>query len=324
MNQFLLKSFYEARAVLKSHLAETPLLRLHDTKTSQGLPIYLKAECLQPSGSFKIRGATYTLSLLTPEQRSKGVIAYSTGNHAQAVALAARQLGIKATIVMSPEAMPFKVEATRSYGAEIVMTSPQDRKKLTESMALSTGMTLVPPFDRVSVILGQGTIGLEILEHLDPAAVFVCVGGGGLISGIAAAIKQINSQVKIIGVEPELENDAWRSFTSGKLVSMSGPSDSIADAVKIPSLGELTFPLMRTYVDEMITVSEEQIARATFLCMETGHLFVEPAGALALAGALLYEKPLAANKPVVCIASGGNTILPNICQLYARFGMINP
>lgn len=316
-----LEKVHAARSVLNGKALVTPLIPCRSFATPQGHLIYLKAECLQPSGSFKIRGATYCLSLLSPEQRAAGVIAYSTGNHAQAVALAAKQLNIKATIVMSRDALEFKVAATRSYGAEVIMASLEERQQVTESLSKSKRYYLIPPYDHPDVITGQGTIGLEILDSLTPAAVFVPVGGGGLIAGIAVAIKKSNPAVKIIGVEPEIESDAYQSFKSGKIVGGGALSETIADAVKIPSLGELTFPLIQAYVDDMITVSEKQIAEAALSCTEKAHLFTEPAGALALAGALEYKPKLSSGKPVVCIVSGGNTVLSTLCELRKTFSI---
>ncbi len=301
-----LDKIYQAQEILKTQFSPTPLLPFQNN-------IFLKAESLQPSGSFKIRGATYFLSQITPEQRSRGVVAYSTGNHAQAVALAAKKLNMKATIVMSPDAQPFKIEATKKYGAEIVMADIHSRKQTAEDLAAKTGAFFLPPFDHINVITGQGTIGLEILDAVTPEAVFVPVGGGGLIAGIAFAIKKLKPDVKIIGVEPDLDNDGYRSFKSGKLEGMAEMQDTIADAVKIGKLGTLTFPLIQEYVDDMMTVSEKQIAAATIKCAEVAHLFAEPSGALGLAGALAYPQKFSG--PIVCILSGGNTTVDNLCKL---------
>ncbi|MBA3958064.1 MAG: threonine/serine dehydratase [Parachlamydiaceae bacterium] len=308
-----LEEFQLARNALKGKILHTPLLPFPFLKTQQGHPIYLKAENLQPSGSFKIRGATFCISKLPPETTQ--VVAYSTGNHAQAVALAARQYGRKATIVMSPETLAFKIAATQALGAEVVIVPASERKKYAEELAASTGAYLIPPFDHPDIITGQGTIGLEIIEAVVPAAIVVPLGGGGLIAGIAAAVKQLYPSVKLIGVEPELENDGWRSFHSGTLATMAGPSNSVADAVKIPCLGELTFPLIRDYVDDVITVSEIATIAATKMLLESAHLVAEPSGALALAGALFYPFSGSPDKPVVCILSGGNTTLSLLSKL---------
>lgn len=311
-----LKKFTIAQAMLQKRGLRTPLLAF-DAKAPQGNSILLKMENVQPSGSFKIRGATYCLSLLSEEQKAAGVIAYSTGNHAQSVALAAQLLGIKATIVMSPEAPQFKVDATRGFGATVVMSEPssQARRKLAEELARSHGYYLVPPYDHPDVIVGQGTIGIEIMQDVNPAAVFVPIGGGGLISGIAVAIKKTNPLVKIIGVEPELENDTFRSFKSGKRESLKGPSNSIADAIKVQTLGDITYPLISRYVDDVVQVSEAQIIEATLMHAERAHLIVEPSGALALAAALAYENALESDEPIICIASGGNVLLSSLCHL---------
>lgn len=307
MLEITLEQFEKAKQIIRHSVLYSPLIPYPFQSN-----ILLKADCLQPTGSFKIRGATYAISQLSPEQRKRGVIAYSTGNHAQAVALAAREQGIKATIVMSPEALDFKVAATRQYGAEVIIVPASERKKFTEELAKKTGATFFSPFDHPDIITGDGTIGIEILECVQPAAVFVPIGGGGLIAGIAAAIKQKKPEIKMIGVEPELENDAWRTFHTGKLTKMEAPSASVADAIKIPMLGELTYPLIKKYVDDIITVTEQQIIEATRQSLENCHLLTEPSGAIALAGALIYPQKFS-NKPIVCINSGGNITLK---QLY--------
>lgn len=314
MSNIKMDDVIDARTALEGKAVVTPVLAFHNVATPGGNPIYIKAENVQPSGSFKIRGASYRISRLNAQQRKIGVIAYSTGNHAQAVALAAKLQGIQATIVMSPDAPAFKVEATRRYGAEVVMAeaSSEKRRQFAESLAETQGLALIPPYDHPDVLAGQATIGLELLEQLEhdlPAAIFVPVGGGGLISGIAAVVKQLAPQVRIIGVEPELENDAWQSFRAGQRVVLPASSDSIADAIRVQSLGELTYPLMCRYVDEIVTVSEAEIAAATLRTVQEAHLFVEPSGALGLAAALQYEPALPEGRPMVCIASGGNTTL---------------
>lgn len=309
-----LSQFEEARVLMGEKGLTTPLIPFH----VKGRPIWFKAESLQPAGSFKIRGATYFMSRLSAEQRKKGVIAYSTGNHSQAVALAARNLNIPATIVMTTSALPFKVEATRRFGAKVIFASEPtttSMRTLAETIAEEQGLALIPPYDHPDVITGQGTIGIEILEQLDPAAVFVPVGGGGLISGIAMAIKKKNPAVKIIGVEAEMENDAYRSFIEKKHLTLAGPSTSLADAIKIQSLGKLTYPLVCHYVDDIVQVSEEQIASSTRMHTEIARLVVEPSGALSLAAALIYDQLPPSNKPIVCVASGGNICLSLLREL---------
>lgn len=301
-----LQTFHDAARAIQGKVIRSPLIEFAPS-------LLLKAECLQPSGSFKIRGASYAMSKLTQDERARGVVAYSTGNHAQAVALAAKRLNVPATIVMSPDVMEFKLARTESYGAKVVMTEPSShaRKALAERFVQEEGLTMIAPYDSLDIIAGQGTIGLEIMQDMTPSHVFVPVGGGGLISGIAMAIKKINPKVVMVGVEPELENDAYRSFQTGERVSLSGPSNSIADAIKIQQLGSITYPIMKEYVDEMIQVSEEEIKNATRRTLDECHLFVEPSGALALAGALAY-KP---GGLTVCVASGGNTRLGPLSKL---------
>jgi threonine dehydratase len=310
-------SIRQARANLRGKALITPVVPVMSTKTSGGSSIVMKAENLQPAGSFKIRGAIHTLALLDPQQRRAGVIAYSTGNHAQAVALASRQLGISATIVMSPDAPAFKVEATQRYGARVIMaqSSSQARRAFAEQVALAEERYLVPPYDSLDIMAGQGTIGLELLEQSNPAAVFVPIGGGGLIAGIAAAIKQTEPTVRIIGVEPEWENDAYQSLQVGHRVALPATSTSIADAIRVQMLGDLTYPLICRYVDEIMTVSEQEIAAATLMAIQETHLMLEPSGALGLAAALKYERSLSAEKPIVVIASGGNTTLEMLYRL---------
>jgi len=302
-----LSHFHEAASAIQGKVLRSPLVELEPH-------LYLKAENMQPSGSFKIRGATYCMSRLSPEAKKRGVITYSTGNHAQAVALASQRLQIPATIVMSPDAPLFKIERTKEYGAAVVMTEPSSliRRTLAEEIAARDNLTLVPPYDHLDILAGQGTIGLEILQEMTPAYVFVPVGGGGLISGIAMAIKKQNPQVVLIGVEPELENDAYQTFQVGHRVRLEKSSSSIADAIKIQELGNITYPIMQAYVDEMVQVSEEEIKQATREILDRGHLFVEPSGALGLAGARAYKVK---NRPTVCIVSGGNTLLANLSAI---------
>jgi threonine dehydratase len=311
------EEFRKAAELMRKKNLRTPLLPLHFIKTDQGHPIYLKAENLQPSGSFKIRGATYSISQMNDEQKKRGVVGYSTGNQSQAVALAAHLMGVKATIVMSEDAPKNKLDGTREFGAKVVMaeSTSKARQAMAEELAVKHGYTLIHSCDHPHTITGQGTISVEILEEMIPSAVFVAVGGGGLIAGIAMAMKKMNPHVKIIGVEPELENDAYQSFKAKKRIGLSGPSSSLADAVKIQILGQMCYDVFMKYVDDMITVSEEEIILATQMMINKAHLVVEPAGALGLAGALHYKGHLEENKPIVCIASGGNTLLSTLCAI---------
>jgi len=238
-----LADFRLAQTILAPQIITTPSVEASSLLTPAGHPILLKAENLQRSGSFKIRGASYCIAQLSPEQRGRGIIAYSTGNHAQAVALAASLQQIPATIVMSPDALALKVERTRKAGATIVWADSTSaaRRELAEQLAEEHHLALIPPYDHRDIVLGQGTIGLEIIEQCVPAAVFVPIGGGGLIAGIALAVKLVNPSIRVIGVEPEWENDAWQSFTQGRLVTSPTVSQSIADAIRVQAVGELPY-----------------------------------------------------------------------------------
>lgn len=300
--------------LLSERLPRSPLLPFAGEATPRRL--LLKAESLMPTGSFKIRGATYCIARMSHAERARGVVAYSTGNHAQAVAKAAWDAGVRATIVMSQDAPAAKVSNTMHWGAEVVMaaSSSNARRALAEQLAQDTGALLIPPYDHPDVVAGQGTVGLELLAQLQaepPAAVYVPVGGGGLLAGIAVAIKACSPRTWVIGVEPELENDACRSFAAGTLVAAPGPSTSMADAIKVQSLGALNFELIRRHVDAMVTVNEAAIGRAVIDCFNGNRLLVEPAGAVALAAARAYGPraghPELAGRPVVAIVSGGNT-----------------
>jgi threonine dehydratase len=307
----------DARAVLAGRLPPSPCLPVDDGQARPGR-LFVKAENLMPTGSFKIRGATYRISLLTAAERSRGVVAYSTGNHAQAVAKAARDTGVAATIVMSPDVPALKVAATERWGAEVVMAEPSShaRRALAERIAGESGRVLVPPYDDYAIMAGQGTIGLELLDQMPsdrPMTLFVPVGGGGLLAGVAAALKQASRHVRVIGVEPELENDACQSFKAGRIIGLAGPSESIADAIKVQQLGNLVFPLVQTFVDDIETVSEAEIAQATTHAWSSLKLIVEPGGAVGLAAALRAAKHRADN--TVALLCGGNVTMERLLQI---------
>ncbi|MGD9883730.1 MAG: threonine/serine dehydratase [Reyranella sp.] len=315
-----LERIRDAQRVLSlSGLPRTPCLELHDGRARPGR-LFVKAENLLPTGSFKIRGATYRLSALTPEERRCGVVAYSTGNHAQAVAKAARDCGASATIVMSPDVPASKVVATERWGARVVNAAPSSdaRRALAERLAAEQGLMIVPPYDDLAIIAGQGTIGLELAEDLPiatPTSVYVPIGGGGLISGVAAALKQTRPEIRIVGVEPESENDAFRSFREGRLVALPAPSGSVADAIKVQRLGNLTFPLIRRFVDDIELVSEAEIARAVLLAAEDMKMIVEPGGAVGLAAALRAMK--ARDGRHVAVLGGGNMPVSRLDEMRA-------
>jgi threonine dehydratase len=273
--------------------------------------LLLKPENQQPIGAFKLRGAYNKIASLTEDDRKRGVITYSSGNHAQGVGYAARALGVKAVIVMPNNAPAIKREATAALGADIVLVGPgsDERKVKAEELAAENGYVIVPPYNDEKIIAGQGTIGLEILEDLpEVEAVFAPVGGGGLISGVATAIKLTNPAVKVIGVEPELAADAQASLRSGKIVQFPAEqvSRTIADGLRTQSIGDVNFAHMQKFVDDIITVSEDEIRQAMkFLATNTATV-AEPSGAVATAGFLFRRDQFPETKLNVAIISGGN------------------
>lgn len=274
----------------------TPLLRFDDA-------LWLKPESLQPVGAFKIRGAHNAIARLPEDVRARGVVAYSSGNHAQAVAYAAKRFGVPAVIVVPDTTPRVKVEATRSHGAEVVQVPMAQRETRAAELVAERGATLIPPFDHPDVIAGQGTVGLEIAADLpDVATVLVPVSGGGLISGVATAVKALSPSTRVVGVEPELAGDAAESLRAGTLVRWS-PEDrarTSADGLRAePS--ELTFAHMKAYVDDIVTVSEEQIGEAVGLLARRARLVVEPSGAVTVAAHL--ARP---SERTVAVLSGGN------------------
>lgn len=276
--------------------------------------VFLKAESLQPIGAFKIRGAYVAVASLGPEARRRGVITYSSGNHAQGVARSARLLGAPAVVVMPSDAPAIKRERVEADGAEIVIvgTSSEERRLVAERIAKERGLSVIPPYDDDLIIAGQGTVGLELIADLpDLAAVVVPIGGGGLASGVATAIKALAPSVRVVGVEPELAADARDSMAADRIVAWPAEavSRTIADGARTQALGERTFAHLRAHLDAIVTVSEAQIAAGVRLAAERARLVVEPSGALAVA-ALLYRADAAglvgSDGAVVGIVSGGN------------------
>jgi threonine dehydratase len=276
--------------------------------------VFLKAESLQPIGAFKIRGAYVAVAGLRTSERERGVITYSSGNHAQGVARAARLLGAPAVIVMPDDAPAIKRERVAADGSEIVTVGPasEERRERAEAIAAERGLAIIPPYDDDRIIAGQGTVGLEIAEDLaDVAAVVVPIGGGGLASGVAAAIKALVPDARVIGVEPELAADARDSLSRGEIVQWSAEdvSRTIADGTRTQALGRRTFAHLRTHLDGIVTVTEAEIAAAVRLAAEGARLVAEPSGALALAAIVYRRAELALGKargPVVGVVSGGN------------------
>jgi threonine dehydratase len=298
----------EAQARIAEVAYHTPLL---PGRRGQGVQTWLKPENLQPIGSFKIRGAYNRIAALSAAERQNGVVAYSSGNHAQGVAYAARQLGIAAVIVMPDNAPAIKVAATRSYGAEVVIYNYQTEKReeVAARIAAERGAVIVPPYNNRFVVAGQGTIGLEIFEDLPQVdLVFTPVGGGGLISGVAAALKHLKPSVRVIGVEPEFANDAQQSLRLGKIVSVT-PGEAartIADGVRTLSVGDITFEHIQAFVDDIVTVSEAAIYDALRRCATHHKLIVEPSGALPLAAWITHQAHYRQAQNVVFVISGGN------------------
>ena len=295
----------------------TPVLRSRTVNELTGAEVFFKCENFQRVGAFKFRGAYNAMSCLDPEQARRGVLAYSSGNHAQAMALSGRLLGIPTTIVMPEDAPAVKMRATAGYGAEIVVydRSTTKREELSHRLAEERGLALIPPFDHPQVIAGQGTLARELLHQAGALdLVLVCVGGGGLISGCAVAVKAISPGCRVVGVEPEAGDDATRSFHSGELQSVDNP-DTIADGAT-PSLGKLTFPIVLARVDDMVTVPDEALLRAMRLLLERLKILVEPTGALA-AAALLEGKVDVTGLRVGVVISGGNVDLAQLAAWIA-------
>jgi len=276
-----------------------------------GARLYLKPENLQPIGAFKLRGAYNKIASLTPEERARGVITYSSGNHAQGVAYAARALQTKAIIVMPRTAPAIKREATAALGAEIVFVGPSgvERQIKAEQLAAEHGYVMVPPYDDEKIIAGQGTAGLEILEDLpDTDLVLVPIGGGGLISGISTAIKSTKPNAKVFGVEPELAGDAQASFHAGHIVKF--PPEQVlstcADGLRSQFVGDITFEHIRRYVDDVVTVTEDEILQAVRILSDNPKTVAEPSGAVAAAAWLFHRESLPASNYTVAVVSGGN------------------
>lgn len=311
-----LDKIYKARHVLRKVIRETDLI--YAPKMSSECEIYLKTENLQVTGSFKVRGASFMMSQLSDEEKARGVIACSAGNHAQGVALAAASQGIKSLICLPDGAPISKVEATKNYGAEVCMVEGVYDDAYNKALELQKelGCTFIHPFDDENVIAGQGTIGLEILDQLpDADAVVVPVGGGGLISGVAYAIKNLNPDIKIYGVQASGAPSMVNSVHDNKIERLDNVS-TIADGIAVKEPGQHTFEYCREYVDEMVTVTDDEISAAILALIERQKLIAEGAGAASVA-AVMFGKVPVKGKKVVCLVSGGNidvTILSRVIK----------
>ena len=285
----------------------TPVLTSRTLDDRLGARLFLKAENLQRMGAFKFRGAYNAISRLSEAERRRGVLAFSSGNHAQAIALASRLLGAAATIVMPDDAPAPKRRATEGYGARVVSYDPrtEDRERIARGLQEEGGLLLIPPFDHADVIAGQGTAAKELFEEVGPLdTLLVPCGGGGLLSGSGLSARALSPACRVIGVEPDKGDDATRSFKTGTLQTVRNP-DTIADGARTPSLGKVTFPLVLQHVDDMVTVSEEAIVSATVFLWGRLKVVVEPTGALG-AAALLDRVVQARDQRVGVILSGGN------------------
>src|SRR5579863_7552519 len=312
-----LAQIHQAEARIRGIAVRTRLIEFHPQE-SNPRRLFLKPENQQPIGAFKLRGAYNKIASLSEEDRKHGVISYSSGNHGQGVAYAARALGVKAVIVMPNNAPDIKRLATAALGAEIVLVGPgsDERKTRAEALAAVHGYVIVPPYNDEQIIAGQGTIGLEILEDMpEVEAVFSPVGGGGLISGVAAAIKLTKPAVKVIGVEPEVAADAQASLRAGKIVQFPAEqvSRTIADGLRTQSVGSINFEHIQRFVDDIITVTEGEIRQAMKLLAADPATVAEPSGAVAVAGFLFHRTELPKTKLNVAIISGGN-IEPNMLE----------
>jgi len=304
-----LDEFRAAQSRIKAVAVHTPLVPL-PAAVAAG-QVYIKDESRQPIGSFKLRGAYNKISQLSEDERRRGVITYSSGNHAQGVAYAARAVGAKAVIVMPSNAPEVKKQATAALGAEIVSVGPSslERKVKAEELEVQFGYVMIPPYDDPQIIAGQGTCGLEIVEDLpDVDLVLAPVSGGGLLSGVAAAVKHLKPEVRVLGIEPELAGDAQESFRGGKLVSWPAEmtTRTIADGLRTQSLGELNFLHVRAFVDDVLTVTEDEIRRAMRTMVHSAKLTPEPSGAVTTAAVLFHQQQLLPYRKVVAVMSGGN------------------
>ena len=294
---------------IRGHAARTPVLTSAAIDGATGARVFFKCENLQNMGAFKFRGAYNALSLLSAQEKSRGVIAFSSGNHAQAVALAGKMLGIKTVIVMPADAPKVKLDATRGYGAEVITYQPgEDREAITNDISSKRKLILIPPFNHPHVIAGQGTAAKELLEETGPLdALLVPVGGGGLISGCSIAARQLSPGCRVIGVEPAAGNDVTLSFQKKRIVTIAVP-DTIADGARTQAPGPLTFELILQNVDEMLTVTDDELLRGMFTLWEKLRVVVEPTGALGFS-ALFHRKLNCEKQRVGVILSGGNVDL---------------
>lgn len=305
-----------AAETIRGHAHRTPVLTSRTIDGKTGGSVFFKCENFQRAGAFKFRGAFNALSRLSPDERRRGVLTFSSGNHAQAIALSGRLLSIPTLVVMPNDAPEVKVRATREYGAEVVLYDKNEttREALGKRISEERGLVTIPPYDHAHVIAGQGTAAIELFEETGPLDYFfVCVGGGGLVSGCAAAAAALSPKCRVIGVEPEAGDDATRSFKTKTLQTVTNP-DTIADGARTPSLGKLTFAMVTALVHDMMTVSDQELASTMFYLWERMKIVVEPTGALAATAALSGRVDVR-GKRIGVLVSGGNLDLAAVPRL---------
>lgn len=316
MQEITLEAIRQAAARIAPLAQKTPVWRSRSFDERAGIQAFFKCENLQKGGAFKIRGAANFLFSIPETERRRGVVAYSSGNHAQAVAIAARHAGIAATLVMPFDAPRSKVEATQAQGARIVFYDRlrEKREEIGQRIAAETGATLVPPFDHPWIIAGQGTCALEFLQQQpDLDALVVCLGGGGLLAGCAIAAKALKPDIRVYGVEPEIANDYWLSLERGEPVEIAPPA-TIADGLRTTRPGRWNFPIIQRLVDSVLLVSEQEIREAAKFILTRMKLVVEPSGAVAAAAVLAGKLPGSLRR-VGIVISGGNVDLETLASL---------
>jgi len=307
-----------AQTRLKGVAHRTPVMTSQTADALTGARLFFKCENFQRMGAFKFRGAYNALARFTPEQKRLGVCAFSSGNHAQGIALAARLLGIPAAVVMPQDSPAVKMAATQGYGAEVIKYDryTQDREAIGRELAQQRGMTLIPPFDHADVMAGQGTVAQELLEEVGPLdLLLVCLGGGGLISGCAVAARHLSPDCRVIGVEPEAGNDAQQSKRLGRIVRIETPR-TLADGAQTQALGQLTFPVIQALVDDIVTVTDDQLIEAMRFAAARMKMVVEPTGALAMAAAMQGAVDVR-GKRVGIVISGGNVDIAQLARYLA-------
>lgn len=307
-----------AHARLQGVAHRTPVYTSSTANEVTGAQLFFKCENFQRMGAFKFRGAYNALAQLTPQQRQRGVCAFSSGNHAQGVALSAKLLGMAATIVMPLDSPAVKMAATRGYGAQVITYDryTQDREAIGRQLAQDRGMTLVPPYDHAHVMAGQGTAAIELFEDTGPLdLLLVCLGGGGLLSGCAVAARQLSPNCRLIGVEPVAGNDVQQSQRQGRIVKIDTPK-TIADGAQTQQVGQLTFPVIQALVDDIVTVSDAQLIEAMRFAAARMKMVLEPTGALAMAAAMQGAVDVR-GKRVGVILSGGNIDIAQFAQFLA-------